>query len=173
MAKSYVYSRTGATPAFNMTPMIDVTFQLIIFFILAGSFASLDLIRLDVPELHDPNPIAELQLSNKVVVNIPPYPPEEIEAEPHKKGRAKEWQVRNERPRVGAVEELARVLRLARANFDAGKAKRTQLTDTELEVELRADQSVRYEDVAPALVAITQAGFSRVHYVAYSAPEGQ
>jgi len=49
MSKVYERSSDGAID-FNMTPMIDVTFQLILFFILAGSFASEILAKIEVPD---------------------------------------------------------------------------------------------------------------------------
>ena len=52
MAKKSVYSSAGqpVQVEFNMTPMIDVTFQLILFFILVGQVASDALARMLVPE---------------------------------------------------------------------------------------------------------------------------
>ena len=74
MAKSAVYSGRGQSGdvSFNMTPMIDCVFQLIIFFILAGQVASQSLARVDLykpwksqaQKWNEKDP-------NRVIVNIP------------------------------------------------------------------------------------------------------
>ena len=75
MAKKSVYSSAGqpVQVEFNMTPMIDVTFQLILFFILVGQVASDALARMLVPEPWDsqahPPEVIQKQ-PNKMIINI-------------------------------------------------------------------------------------------------------
>jgi len=172
MAKSIVYKRGPATAGLNMTGMIDVTFLLIVFFILAGSFASLDAVPLEVPAVYDPAPLADVKLPYKAVVNLTPYTREAIAADAALTGRAAAWQVSTVRIAPGEVGRLGQVLREARAAFrerrDAGQVP----ADKQFEIELRADRSLDYGEVAPVVATIARAGFSRVHYVAYSTPEG-
>ena len=73
MAKKSVYSSTGPVQVeFNMTPMIDVTFQLILFFILVGQVASDALAKMIVPkpvesQAQDPGAVKQ---PNRMIVNI-------------------------------------------------------------------------------------------------------
>jgi len=168
MAKSIVYGGSKAPAAFNMTPLIDVTFLLMVFFILAGSFASLDAVRLAVPKLYDTAVLDELKLANKAVINIPPHSLEQVKEDGKLQGKAASWQLSTARIRPGDTTRLVSELRAARADFADRKAKDPGLADTEFQVEVRADRGVYYSEVTPVLSAITQAGFARVHYVAYT-----
>ncbi|MBS3733562.1 MAG: biopolymer transporter ExbD [Phycisphaerae bacterium] len=58
MAKSVVYKKSdqAGEVSVNMTPLIDIVFQLIIFFILASQFASAEVARLSLPFPHNPDP---------------------------------------------------------------------------------------------------------------------
>ena len=72
MARSAAF-RTGGDSNFNMTPMIDVTFQLIIFFILAGQMSSQELartIKLSRPYRSQARKDVPEQGQNRVVVNV-------------------------------------------------------------------------------------------------------
>jgi biopolymer transport protein ExbD len=165
MARTSVFGRGPVTPEFNMTPMIDVTFQLTLFFLLAGTFASLDSSRLSVPSVYDERMLADLKLRNKAVVNIPPYSEKEIQANPSLKGMAESWKVSTVTIQRNP-DRLVRELQQARAQFEDRKAKEPALAGMEFQVEVRADRSIQYSQVAPVLVAISKAGFPRVHYVA-------
>jgi len=73
MAKKSVYSSNEPVQVeFNMTPMIDVTFQLILFFILVGQVASDALAKMIVPEphesqAHEPD---EFKQENRMIINV-------------------------------------------------------------------------------------------------------
>ena len=171
MRRSSVYGRDKGRIGFNMTPMIDVTFLLMIFFILAGSFASLDVMKLTVPRVHGDRTVDELKLPHKLVVNIPPFPADRVLDEPDLAGRARMWKVSTHEIRPGDGRRLLAVLQGARDGFLQRQAKDPSLAGVALQVELRADRSLHYSQVAPALAAIGKAGFSRVHYVACGSPE--
>ena len=171
MVKSTVYKRGPATAGLNMTAMIDVTFQLIIFFILAGSFASLDAVPLDVPAVYDPAALGDSKLPYKAVVNLLPHAPDAVAADAALAGQAAAWQVSTARIAPGEVGRLLEVLRSARQAFQKRRAAGDAPAEQEFQVELRADKSLDYGEVAPVLATIGQAGFARVHYVAYSTME--
>lgn len=163
---------SSATAEFNMTPLIDVTFQLIIFFILAGSFASRDNLRLDLPQMAGSRRVADLDPPQKVVINVLPFEPIDGELADYLTGRAEWYRVRAWRGRAGDVDGLADQLALAREQFEARKMRDPVLTDVNLHVELRADRSIRFQYIRPVLKAVARAGFERVNYVAIGSLEG-
>ncbi len=60
--------RTRPPVAFNMTPMIDVVFLLIVFFMLVSTFASAENVRMDLPQ-PDKSQAVNVKLSDRVVIN--------------------------------------------------------------------------------------------------------
>jgi len=89
MAKSSVYKRGKPQVGFNMTPMIDCTFQLIIFFMLTTQMASAEFVPMQLPR--PLRSVAKEMTENKVIVNVVPYTLKEIEAVPARLGIAKEF----------------------------------------------------------------------------------
>ncbi len=65
-ARSHTRPRTPA--AFNMTPMIDVVFLLIVFFMLVSAFASAENIPMDLPQ-PDKSKAVNAKLTDRVVIN--------------------------------------------------------------------------------------------------------
>ena len=125
--------KTGA----NLTPMIDMTFLLVVFFILVSRITSVEQIPLELPSPFDPaaNPAPE---APRLVVNIPgdDY------------GTA-----------TGVIYDQQEY------SFDEGDldlltgaiAARLEVMP-ELQVNLRADRRVPYESVAPVMNALAMAG---------------
>jgi len=166
MPKSQVFKRAqgGEDVGFNMTPMIDVTFQLIIFFILAGQAASEDLARLKLPkptESQATNNPALMQAPNRVVVNVLSKAGVEDEnADPVFAGQAKEWRVAGQRIEAGDRDRLRDLLE--------GRYKQWKATmkSDEFFVEIRADHRVNYGEVEPAMLAASAAGIPKMNITA-------
>ena len=55
-------------PLINLTPMIDVTFLLLTFFMLASHFASVEKVDVDLPRPND-NQAVDRRLKDKVIIN--------------------------------------------------------------------------------------------------------
>lgn len=117
--------------------MIDVTFLLIVFFVLVSQIVEREHVEMRLPELSDPAtvPLAE---EGRVVLNVLP----------------------------GEGGDAAG-LRLAGETFAASEAGRDALAerlagmlrrDPGLDVQLRADRATRYRAVAPVLDAVRRAG---------------
>ena len=75
MAKKSVYASSGTTQVeFNMTPMIDITFQLILFFILVGQVASDALAKMMVPKPWNSQALAPEHVGgtkpNRMIINV-------------------------------------------------------------------------------------------------------
>jgi biopolymer transport protein ExbD len=127
---------------FNMTPMIDVVFLLIIFFLVSSHLAQQETHRqLDLPRAesgHDPSP----REATRVTINI-----------------LADGQVLLGGDRVAAG-ELDRRLQVER-----------QETDGQLEIRLRSDRMVPYRVVEPILLACAQAGIWDVSFAVYKKAE--
>lgn len=123
---------TGAV-GFNMTPMIDIVFNLIIFFILTSQFT-----RLETEEVVLPTSITAVSKDTttfrNVVINIVnPDSPTVIVF-----GQKVDHQIR------GVENELTQLLKSRKASLASGET---------MNVILRADAEVAYEEVARVMLA--------------------
>ena len=130
---------------FNMTPMIDVVFLLVIFFMLVSQFSSAEHVDIEVPDPHQ-SQAAKAAIPEKVIINLQhvdeDLPPAYLLGSLH----------------VDDLDELAR--RLGRQKEQA----------PDLEVVLRADKRVPYEYVRQAMQIIAANRIEVFHIVAK--PEG-
>ena len=150
--------------SFNVTPLIDLLTLLIVFFFLAGQFASMDNAKLDVPDPGKSSLAEDLKLKNKAVVNIPPDP---LAATDQKlKGKALCWRITNIDIELGDTERLVAELTRAKANFEKQKSKDAALAGQEFQVEIRADRSVYYGQVQEVMLAAAKAGIKRMNITA-------
>lgn len=128
----------------NLTSMMDVSFQLIIFFILITNFAAADL-----PELDPPDPLKSVAMEMpeiyRVQINIVPA---------GESGEAKHLIVLGQKYPRNAYDQVTAILVEKKQEYP------------ELEVYIRADNSLHYEQVQPLMLAITKAGISRINLVA-------
>ncbi|MEE8451455.1 MAG: biopolymer transporter ExbD [Thermoguttaceae bacterium] len=124
---------------FNMTPMIDVVFLLIIFFLVSSHLAKQEVeLELDLPEAGSGQRPGEDDI-RRVVVNV--LPEKDAAARIVVGGR----QV--------TTEELARLI-----GFESRRSER------HLEVRIRADRTVPYRMVEPIMVACAREGVWRVTF---------
>lgn len=144
--KSKVYERGAAGVGANMTPMIDVVFLLIIFFMLVSQIQRARLVELELPEIRDAAAgIAPRE--SVVVINVVP---EARGGAPYRLGTMEFDDDRS------GVEGLTR--QLVRERERGG----------EVVVLVRADRTERYERVHPVLGAVSDAGLTRVHLLTLS-----
>lgn len=122
--------------ATNLTPMIDVTFLLIVFFVLVSQIVEVEQVAMDLPE---PTNAAtdEMTEERRVVLNVVPG----------LRGAAREYRLGGR----GFAADAAGVEALA------ARLASLYATNPGLVVHLRADRGTDYEDVAPAMQAITVA----------------
>jgi len=133
---SLVHQRGRTELHANLTPMIDVTFLLIVFFVLVSQIVEVEHEDMALPELAEP--AAEMPGDEqRAVINVLPGP-------------------------NGA----SRGYRLGSRTFPAGPDGARRLADhlapmlernPALRVNLRADQHTHYEWVHPALLAVSRA----------------
>jgi biopolymer transport protein ExbD len=130
--------------ALNMTPMIDVVFQLIIFFLVSSHLARQETqLALDLPTAASGRQ-ASVESRPRLTVNV----------------------LADGRVMLGSTEaprdQIARRLQFERRR-----------TEGDLEVRIRADRSVPYGTVEPILLACAKSGIWNVTFAVFEKDEGQ
>lgn len=139
--KSKVYQRGAAGVEANMTPMIDVVFLLIIFFMLVSQIQRARLVELELPEIQNAAATAPPR-DAVLVINVVP---------------------------TGTDTPSYRLGTLEFSGDRAGRSALTRQLVRERErtadpvVLVRADRTEPYERVHPVLQAVSEAGLTRVH----------
>lgn len=167
MPKSMVYkSGRGEKFQVNLTPMIDVTFQLIIFFIITGRFASDELAQMRLPDPYESQATQEMQRNpNRVIVNvISKAGVDEKDADPFVAGQASEYRAAGRRIMLDEAADPRQDLQdILKGQFEKWNAANPGKM---FFVEIRADHRVRYVYVEPALLAAARAGIPKMNIVA-------
>lgn len=159
MVKSKVYSaKVGAGVSFNLTPMIDVTFQLIIFFILASQMASQSLAQLELarPFESQATDLDKKATLPKVIVNVLAKDPDRQSDDPWVAGQAECYKIDTGTIDLDDIAKLTNELKIRLK--DSGVAK-----SEDFYVEIRADKRVDYSYVAPVMQAAAEAGIANVN----------
>jgi len=128
---------TGAV-SMNMTPMIDIVFQLIIFFILTSQFQQLEIEQVVLPMSIAAEPKDPFQYRNVIINVVKPDNPEVIVM-----GQRMDYRV------IEGDNELSAYLKERKASTLEGGEK--------LNVILRADEMICYEVVASVMLAAGRA----------------
>lgn len=158
---SQVFERGPSTPRMNMTPLIDVTFQLIIFFMLVNTIASEEILPVVLPKLDDPQ-TQKLGEVERIIINLG------TEDYDGRKPGIESLSTPGElaRLRVGmnnlpptAYEEITQILKAAKRKNE------------NVQVLLRADAALYFEEVQPIMRAITDAQIKKLNMVAYMEDE--
>jgi biopolymer transport protein ExbD len=172
MAKKKLEDHGGAAEV-NMTPMIDCTFQLIIFFILTAQMASQqakvliakpsDSMALSIVDPKSP------PFPNKVTVNIcGKYGDKKDEVrDASQSSSAEYYQIGQKRIELHEEELLIQMLKDAKAH---AKQKNPE---AEFFVEIRADKDINYAGIEPVLLAAGEAKMSRMTITAEAIREKQ
>lgn len=159
----------------NMTPMIDCTFQLIIFFILTAQMASQEIAPVAVPEPFESMAFNEVAgggemnlLPNKVTVNIVgPYGDDLKKRKSVDSGDALYYRVGDRKIDIGDAEKLSTVMKLYLDTFIQDEKKEGRQPDEKnFFVEIRGDQDVDYASVAPVMQAASDAGIAKMSITA-------
>lgn len=129
------------TGRMNMTPMIDVTFLLLTFFMLASHFASAERIEMELPQPDDSQAVDQ-RFAEKIIINMV------------HRGDDREPALTYGALPVGSMLELAdRLAALARVN-------------PKVQVILRADRRLSYGDVRQMMELIAAQNLTRLQVVA-------
>jgi len=164
LPQSMVYRTGRARVAFNMTPMIDCTFQLIIFFILTTQLASQEYVRIELPK-PDRNVAKEYEL-NKVVVNVVPHTDAEIDEDETLRGLAREYRISVDRFDKKDIDGLIARLIQFRRQAESSEAGEGKAGSGAFTVELRADRGIYFQEIEPVLQALQEARLGRMYITA-------
>ncbi len=156
---SQVFPRGAAKPKMNITPLIDVTFQLIVFFMLVNTIASEQIIQLVLPDLDNPNTI-KLEDGNRLIVNVGTR--EYTPAERGRDNNVLNWPGEATRIQIGTTRfDLADISGMASLMAE----RREQNEETR--ILLRGDAALYYDNMRPVMRAIADARIRTLNMVAY------
>jgi len=159
-----INKRGAVVPRMNITPLIDVVFLLIIFFMVVSRMVAEEREPMIVPSLDNPR-AEKLATDGRIVVNVALQTPSidnrisnmsEANAHLAIDGTARYVKLGFKRY---AMSELARVTR---------RLRQAKQRNKEVEVLLRADAALYYSEVAPVMAAITHANIEKVNMVTYT-----
>jgi biopolymer transport protein ExbD len=137
---------TRCKPELNITSMLDVVLNLIMFFILITNFASASLPpEVKAPKLENSVATDKSDMA-KVMLNVRPTD--------QNTGEVKDVLFANKPYLVGNLSEVTEAL------------KREKAINDDVAVTLRADRNIRFEQIQPVMTAITLAGIKTVNLVA-------
>lgn len=151
-SESELYQRGSQ---FNMTPLIDVVFILIVFFMLICQFIVQENVPVEVPDACEN---AEMEIEDREPITVSVY------ASPEDAAGVTSYAVRARRFEPESVETAGGDITGKLAAEIREQAERR----TNPVIHLRADKNLRYADVQPALSALARAGVSEVHLAAYA-----
>ncbi len=161
---SKVFKKGAAIPEMNMTPLIDVVFQLIIFFMLVNDIVGQEAVQMIVPKLTEARTRELGEIESRVVINIAPQPynpaDRQGDAMLNTDGRALYVQIGFQQFDFNNLAGMTTFLQEFKAKFPEGQ------------VLLRADAAIRYDHVQPVMTAITSAGISKINLVAFMPDKG-
>ncbi len=149
---------SGAKPSamnINLTPMIDCTMLLVIFFLLTTQMASPDYIAMKLPKPH--GSIAQETETNRAVVNVVPYTDVQVARGEGTAEKAMEYRVGTvhySKNDMGRLIEKLQELRRASAN------------PKDFRVEIRSDTRIEYSEVEPIFAFLMTARIQKVHVTA-------
>ncbi|MCE9590286.1 MAG: biopolymer transporter ExbD [Planctomycetes bacterium] len=138
---------TRSKPELNITAMLDVVLNLIMFFILITNYSTADLPK----EVVSPHPDgskanSKADLSSKLVVNIVPVPGGTGEA--------------------GGLLFAGKPYTLEQMGLITAQLAKEVAINKDITISLRADKTIRYDQVHPVMTAIAESGVKTVYIVA-------
>jgi len=179
MAKNKV--RSCSDVGFNMTPMIDCVFQLIIFFILVGQVANdayAQHVKLVRPVESQAIPNTKAKFLNKVTVNVVSAAAGQEHPDPADAATMKFYQILTVKYNPGEIDRMIDVIRKQKADYErqlgtsaspAAGAGGKEGDEKMFFLEVRADERVNWQDVAPVIRAGVEAGISKLNITALTA----
>jgi biopolymer transport protein ExbD len=156
----------------NLTPMIDCTFQLIIFFILTTQFASAALAPL-LPPKPEESVASEPgrqpgEATNKLIVNVVSQVPPDAKTEQPRRARVgKHYYIAGHGPEGKGIIQIGDTGTLKRIfEQELGIAMKGGVKEEDFQIEVRADKRVQYSYVQPVINAAAQAGIGNMKITA-------
>ena len=137
----------GSDVSFNLTPMIDVTFQLIIFFILTSQIASEALAKVELARPYEPEVITteEGELANKIIINVL-----------FDETKGPDAELTGDEVNVSVNGEIIKQPEILLKRMK--EAYKLSANKKEFFVELRADKRVPYAEITPIMRIAAEVG---------------
>lgn len=159
----------GMAMDINMTPMIDCTFQLIIFFILTAQMASQDIAKLVIHKPHDSMALSaeteqgmDVNKPNQVTVNVVnEYGDQKDDRDPGRSAQPVCYKVGSLAIDIGDTETLIDIFKQRKAS-----AEQAGFKEGDFFLEIRADKDVEFAGVEPVMLAAAEAGISKMNITA-------
>lgn len=163
-------AKGGQALNINLTPMIDCTMLLVIFFLLTTEIASSNFVSLDLPK--PSNPIARpLDTANRVIINVMPFSDEDIKKDPGKAHRAATFEMEPKRyTRDTLVRQDPRVMDLPKQLTAVAEARGIKTKD--LTVVIRSDMKIDYSEVEMIFACIQSVGCEKVQLATWIEKKG-
>jgi len=147
-------AKGGGAVSFNMTPMIDIVFNLIIFFMIVSQFYQMKVEAVKLPPAAKADPKKEdIQKFQNVVINV--VPPD-TEKDPNNKTTLVkiDRRVIMESVLYGDVPDPEPLINLLKARKEAAEANKGKPVN----IILRAGENVHYELIGRIMLCASQAG---------------
>ncbi len=142
----FIPQRSRPSLTFNMAPMIDVVFLLIIFFVLVSTFASAERLEMEIPDPQSSQAM-NVKLENRVIINVL-----------HEGFDAKQL------PVIGYSIGASRVDSLQ--DVSSQLAMYASLVP-DLKVVIRADRRLPYKSVREVMSLVAENGIEKMNIVAH------
>jgi biopolymer transport protein ExbD len=157
-------SSKGSNPlSINLTPMIDCTMLLVVFFLLTTQMASSDFINMKLPKPTG-SIASDFMEGNRAVINVVPYADWELKADPRlTEDMVKEFRLGTEH--YSPQQLFAIVDKLQKARKLSSKPK-------DFGVEIRCDMRIDYSQAEPVFQVLQQAKIQKVKITALRATGG-
>lgn len=147
----------------NITSMMDLVLNLLMFFVLVANFSSAELPAIEPPAPKTSAARKDVPRENNVAVSLVP----ELDAQKKSTGVVKMIKVGASAELLPTEQDrLLQLLQEVKASNTAANDKKKEKDKTEVAIDLRADKSLPYEQVQPVMKAIAAAGIRRFNVVA-------
>jgi biopolymer transport protein ExbD len=157
--------------AFNYIPLIDVTFNLIIFFILTSEISGAQSARVMLPDPHTPQAVERAAMSKNnvtiAVVSQAAYENNKDAVTPETAARAYKYEIDGQEFDITNLDLL--VAKIQQKKDFNSKLPGNQGPEAEFFVEIRADSRVAFSEVTPVIMAIAKAKIAKMAISAKSA----
>ncbi len=168
MARTSVFKtdRPAGEVSFNVVPLVDVAFLMILFFILTSQMASNETTVLELPKPADSvaQDVSKKAAEDKVIVNIVSAEEGEgLTGDSGKAGQASRYVINGLSIHVGDRDELAEIFKAKRAQAQAAGGRKAW---DDFSVIIRGDWRVSYSEVQPVLLAALDAGIPKLNITA-------
>lgn len=162
----------GSLQEVNLTPMIDCTFQLVLFFILTAQMSSQEKAKVTIAEPYmsmaigaDSSDKKKTQKVPNVTVNVVnKYGDKKDDRQMDIASKAEYYQITMVKVNAGDIEALTNAIKERKAQIVADKVYNVKPKD--VMVEIRADKDIAFQDIEPVMRAAAAAQLSNISLTA-------